>query len=168
MMYSAMNADKGPYIIRYPRGYGEGCDWKAHEYTSLESGKGEKLVEGKDVAFVCAGPLSYRAMEAAQKAAKEFGKQASVYNIRFIKPIDTNLLTEIAKTHSCVITVEDGTVIGGLHGAVAEFMAEHFPGVKVIPAGIPDIYVSQGTQNELREECGITTDKLYETLSSCL
>ena len=168
MMYSAMNADKGPYIIRYPRGYGEGCDWKTHEYTSLETGKGERLMEGKDVAFVCAGPLSYRAMEAAKKAAKELGKQASVYNIRFIKPIDTNLLTEIAKTHSCVITVEDGTVIGGLHGAVAEFMAEHFPGVKVIPAGIPDIYVSQGTQNELREECGITTDKLYETLSSCL
>ena len=168
MMYSAMNADKGPYIIRYPRGYGEGCDWKAHEYTALESGKGERLVEGKDVAFVCAGPLSYRAIEAAEKAAKELGKQASVYNIRFIKPIDKKLLEDVAKNHSCVITVEDGTVIGGLHGAVAEFMAEHFPGVKVIPAGIPDLYLSQGTQNELREECGITTDKLYETLSSCL
>ena len=168
MMYSAMNADKGPYIIRYPRGYGEGCDWKAHEYTALESGKGERLVEGKDVAFVCAGPLSYRAIEAAEKVAKELGKQASVYNIRFIKPIDKKLLEDVAKNHSCVITVEDGTVIGGLHGAVAEFMAEHFPGVKVIPAGIPDLYLSQGTQNELREECGITTDKLYETLSSCL
>ena len=168
MMYSAMNADKGPYIIRYPRGYGEGCDWKAHEYTALESGKGEKLVEGKDVAFVCAGPMSYRAMEAAGKAAKELGKQASVYNIRFIKPIDEALLEKVAKNHSCVITVEDGTIIGGLHGAVAEFMTEHFPGVKVIPAGIPDVYVSQGTQNELREECGLTTDKLYETLSSCL
>ena len=168
MMYSAMNADKGPYIIRYPRGYGEGCDWKAHEYTALESGKGEKLVEGKDVAFVCAGPMSYRAMEAVGKAAKELGKQASVYNIRFIKPIDEALLEEVAKNHSCVITVEDGTIIGGLHGAVAEFMTEHFPGVKVIPAGIPDVYVSQGTQNELREECGLTTDKLYETLSSCL
>ena len=168
MMYSAMNADKGPYIIRYPRGYGEGCDWKAHEYTALESGKGERLVEGKDVAFVCAGPLSYRAIEAAEKVAKELGKQASVYNIRFIKPIDKKLLEDVAKNHSCVITVEDGTVIGGLHGAVAEFMAEHFPGVRVIPAGIPDLYLSQGTQNELREECGITTDKLYETLSSCL
>jgi 1-deoxy-D-xylulose-5-phosphate synthase len=168
MMFSAMNAANGPYIIRYPRGYGEGTDWKNHEYTALEAGKGEKLVEGKDVAFICAGPLCYRAMEAAEKAFKESGKQASVYNIRFIKPIDKELLEEVAGKHSCVITVEDGTVIGGLHGAVAEYMAEFHPGVRVIPAGIPDVYISQGTQNELREECGITAGKLYETLSSCL
>ena len=107
-------------------------------------------------------------MEAAEKAFKESGKQASVYNIRFIKPIDKELLEEVAGKHSCVITVEDGTVIGGLHGAVAEYMAEFHPGVRVIPAGIPDVYISQGTQNELREECGLTTGKLYETLSSCL
>ena len=88
----------------------------------------------------------------------------SIYNIRYIKPLDTDLLDEACRKHSVIITAEDGTVLGGLHGAVAEYVAEHHPSVRVIPVGIPDRYISQGTQEELREECGLTASQIKEVL----
>ena len=164
MMYSAMLAETGPYIIRYPRGYGEGCDWKGHEYTALKSGKGETMLTGSGIAVICAGPSVYRALEAASALKSEKDWNPSVYNIRYIKPLDTGLIDEICQKHSCVITIEDGTVIGGLHGAVAEHVSANHPSVKVIPVGIPDRYISQGTQQELREECGLTGSCIKETI----
>ena len=164
MMYSALHAQSGPYIIRYPRGYGEGVQWKGKEFSLLESGKGEVMMEGGDIALICAGPLSYRAVEAALRFKEEQGWSTSVYNIRYIKPLDCALIESICKEHRIIITVEDGTVIGGLHGAVAEYVSEHHPSVKVMPAGIPDRYISQGTQEELREECGLTSRSIYDRL----
>ena len=164
MMYSALHAQSGPYIIRYPRGYGEGVQWKGKEFSLLESGKGEVMMEGRDIALICAGPLSYRAVEAALRFREEQGWSTSVYNIRYIKPLDCALIESICKEHRIIITVEDGTVIGGLHGAVAEYVSEHHPSVKVMPAGIPDRYISQGTQEELREECGLTSRSIYDRL----
>ena len=160
MMYSAMLATSGPYIIRYPRGYGEGADWRAHEYSAIEIGKGEKLLDGAEIALICAGPFSYRALEAAAEIKAETEKNPSIYNIRYIKPLDTALIDDVCASHSTIITVEDGTVMGGLHGAVAEYVSEHYPSVKVIPIGIPDRYIAQGTQEELREECGLTTEQI--------
>ena len=160
MMYSAMLAEKGPYIIRYPRGYGEGTDWKNHSFTAIEAGKGEVLTNGNDIAVICAGPFSNRAVEAAEEIRTEKGWSPSIYNIRYIKPIDTDLIDEICKEHRTIITIEDGTVLGGLHGAVAEYISEHHPSVKVIPVGIPDRYISQGTQEELREECRLTVNEI--------
>ena len=160
MMYSAMLAEKGPYIIRYPRGYGEGTEWRGHAFAELKTGVGECLLEGSEIAVVCAGPFSYRALEAARELQAEKTWNPSIYNIRYIKPLDTALIDEICSRHSTIVIVEDGTVIGGLHGAVAEYVAEHHPSVKVIPVGIPDRYISQGTQEELREECGLTAKKI--------
>ena len=160
MMYSAMLSEKGPYIIRYPRGYGEGRDWKTHKFEALETGKGERLLEGSDIAVICAGPTVNRALEAATLLSEEKGWNPSIYNIRYIKPLDTVLLDEICSCHKTIITVEDGTVIGGLHGAVAEYVSEKHPSVRVSPAGIPDRFISQGTQQELREECGITLEQI--------
>ena len=160
MMYSGMLSEKGPYIIRYPRGYGEGLDWKDQAFSELEAGKGETLLEGNQVAVICAGPLSNRALEAALKIKDKKAWNPSIYNIRYIKPLDTALIDEICKTHDTIITVEDGTTIGGLHGAVAEYISEYHPSVKVTPAGIPDRYISQGTQAELREECGLSAEAL--------
>ena len=160
MMYSAMLAENGPYIIRYPRGYGEGTDWKNHSFTAIEAGKGEVLTNGNDIAVICAGPFSNRAVEAAEEIRTEKGWSPSIYNIRYIKPIDTDLIDEICKEHRTIITIEDGTVLGGLHGAVAEYISEHHPSVKVIPVGIPDRYISQGTQEELREECRLTVNEI--------
>ena len=166
MMYSAMLAEKGPYIIRYPRGYGEGTDWKSHAYTELEAGKGELLIKGSRIAVICAGPFSNRAVEAAEEIRTEKGWSPSIYNIRYIKPIDTDLIDEICKEHRTIITIEDGTVLGGLHGAVAEYISEHHPSVKVIPVGIPDRYISQGTQEELREECSLTVSEIRKVVET--
>ena len=165
MMYSAMLADGGPYIIRYPRGYGEGTHWKEHSFEEMPIGKGVRMLEGSKVALICAGPVSYRAMEAAD-LLKASGADCnpSIYNIRYIKPLDTDLIDEACRRHSVVVTVEDGTVIGGLHGAVAEYVAEHHPSVRVIPIGIPDRYIGQATQQQQREECGLTASRIKEVL----
>ena len=161
MMYSAMKAEGGPYIIRYPRGNGEGVDWQNHEYTLVETGRGELLVEGTEVAVICAGPVANRAVEAALKMKKEAGWNPSVYNIRYVKPVDTDLLDQAAASHSRFVTVEDGCVVGGLHAAVAEYLSAGNCPKPVRAVGIPDEYVSQGTQDELRRECGLTSDMLY-------
>lgn len=165
MMYSAMLAEEGPYIIRYPRGYGEGTDWQGHEFRMVTAGKGEVLMEGSDIAVICAGPVANRACEAALRFKEDTGWNPSIYDIRYIKPIDKELLAHIGKNFSTVMTIEDGTVLGGLHGAVAEYMSGYAEGVKVIGTGIPDRYVSQGTQEELRRECGLTTEEIYRTLA---
>ena len=165
MMYSAMLAKTGPYIIRYPRGYGEGTPWQEHSFAELPLGKGVRMLEGSKVALICAGPVSYRAMEAADiLKASGADWNPSIYNIRYIKPLDTGLLDEACRKHSVVVTVEDGTILGGLHGAVAEYVAEHHPSVRVIPVGIPDRYIGQATQQQQREECGLTASRIKEVI----
>ena len=166
MMYSAMKAESGPYIIRYPRGEGEGLDWESHPYGELETGKGELLLEGADVAVICAGPVANRAVEAAERIKKEKGWNPTIYNIRYIKPLDTTLVDAAAAGHSRFVTVEDGCVTGGLHAAVAEHLASCGVLKHVTAVGIPDRYISQGTQQELREECGLTEARLYELFES--
>ncbi len=164
MMYSAMLHETGPYIIRYPRGYGEGKDWMSHEASRLEEGVSELLTEGGEIAVVAAGPMAYRALEAAYELKDELGWNPAVYNIRYIKPLDKAAMNGISSGFKTVITVEDGSVIGGLHGAVAEYMSSCESPIPVIPIAIPDIYLSQGTQNELRSECGLTKDGIKETI----
>ena len=162
MMYSALLSEQGPYIIRYPRGNGEGVQWKDEAYTALEAGRGELLAEGARVAVIAAGPFVYRALEAAEKFKKEMGWSPAIYNIRYIKPIDTALLEEVYAGYDRIVTIEDGTVVGGLYGAVAEFVASKDLPKPVRAVGIPDRYISQGTQNELRSECGLTTDEIFK------
>ncbi len=164
MMYSAMLHETGPYIIRYPRGYGEGKEWMSHEASRLEEGVGELLMEGRELAVVAAGPMAYRAVEAAQELKDEYGWSPAIYNIRYIKPLDEAIMKEISDGFKAVITVEDGSVIGGLHGAVAEYMSSCGAPIPVTPIAIPDIYLSQGTQNELRSECGLTKEGIKETV----
>ena len=164
MMYSAMLSEKGPYIIRYPRGYGEGRDWQNHEFTCMEEGKEEILREGSKIAVIVAGPMANRASEAADEIKEETGWIPSIYNIRYIKPIDTALLDDIAARFDTIITVEDGSILGGLHGAVAEHMSAKEKPSRVIPVGIPDRYLSQGTQKELRAECMLSKDGIKDAI----
>ncbi len=160
MMYSALHAEKGPYIIRYPRGFGEGVEWENADYASLQAGKGEKMADGTKVAVVAAGPFAYRAVEAAAELCAETGWSPAIYNIRYIKPVDEELLAEIASGYDRVVTVEDGTILGGLHGAVAEYMSALENPLPVHAVGIPDRYMTQATQMELRQECRLTKDEL--------
>ena len=166
MMYTASLAEEGPFIIRYPRGYGEGTDWKSTEFETMEPGKGELLLEGSDIAVIAAGPSANRALEAALKIKEETGWNPSIYNIRYIKPIDTGLMEAVAGSYGKIITIEDGCIMGGLHGAVSEFIAQRETPISVRAIGIPDRYISQGTQEELKEECGLTNDEIYSILIS--
>ena len=166
MMYSAMLYPGGPYIIRYPRGYGEGTDWKEHEFSRMDEGKGEKLVDGSGIAVIAAGPVANRAVEAAVATRERTGWNPSIYNIRYIKPLDTTLLSEICRDYSRIITVEEGCITGGLYGAVAEFASSQEDPKPIKAVAIPDRYLSQGTQQELREECGLTTEELEKVFES--
>ena len=157
MMYSAMLAESGPYIIRYPRGYGEGVDWENASYETVQTGTGEKMCEGSGVAVIAAGPFAYRALEAARSVEAETGWTPAIYNIRYIKPLDQEIMKEVVREYDRIITVEDGTTVGGLYGAVSEYVSVLDHPVSVTPIGIPDRYMGQGTQAELREECGLTS-----------
>lgn len=166
MMYTASSYDGGPFIIRYPRGYGENVSWKDAEFEKLEPGRGVRLVEGRDIAVIAAGPFAYRAAEAAGTFALQNGFSPSVYNIRYVKPVDGSILEEACAKHRVVITVEDGCIAGGLHGAVAEFAADRGLDVKICPLGIPDRFISQASQKEQRTECSLTSEGILTVLSS--
>ena len=166
LMYTAMNASEGPFIIRYPRGYGEGVDWQAHEFRTLVPGKGELLSKGSGIAVIAAGPSANRAAEAAAAIKEETGWSPAIYNIRYIKPVDEDILKEVAEKFERVITIEDGCTTGGLYGAVSEFMAGRPAPLAVKGIGIPDRYISQGTQEELRQECGLTTDEIIREIKA--
>ena len=164
MMYSAMLSEKGPYIIRYPRGYGEGTPWQENGYTPLEAGKGEKIMDGAKIAIICAGPFCYRAKESAEKILAEKGWNPAIYNIRYIKPLDEKLLDGIFADFDRIITVEDGTIIGGLYGAVTEYAAKKDYKAGIRGIGIPDEYIHQSTQEEQREQCGLSNVMIYATI----
>ena len=168
MMYTASRIQSGPFIIRYPRGKGENAPWKESEYEVCEVGRGVCVLEGKDVAVVAAGPVLYEARKAIHSVEAGTGKKVSLYNIRYVKPVDTALLDRICKDHKTIITVEDGCVEGGLHGAVAEYVAEVAPGVRVIPIGVPDRFIAQDTQKNQRAECGLTADAIEDRIRRLL
>ena len=161
MMYSALCENVGPYIIRYPRGYGEGLDWRNAGFEHYEAGKGVKVLDGEGFAVIAAGFTVSCARRAADRLFSEKGTRPSVYNIRYVKPVDEFILAEAAACGT-IITVEDGTVKGGLFGAVAEYVASRGLDCKVIPVGSPDAFVTQGTQKELRHDNGLDDASLYE------
>lgn len=163
MMYTASGAETGPFIIRYPRGYGEGMPWRESEFETLEPGKGIKLSDGTKTAVIAAGPYVYRALEAASRYGREFGETPYIYNIRYIKPLDTAIIEEAAACGS-IITVEDGCLKGGLFGAVSEYVCGKGLKTAVKGIGIPDEFIGQGTQSELRKECGLDTEHIYEEI----
>lgn len=152
MMYTAQLDGTGTFSIRYPRGRGFLHDWKL-PFSQLEIGKGQKIMDGNDVAIVTIGIVSNFAMDAAAQLQRE-GINAAVYNMRFLKPLDENILHEVGKSFSKVITVEDGTIVGGLGSAVLEFMADHNYTVKVKRLGIPDRFAGQGSPEELYHNLG--------------
>ncbi len=165
MMYTASLAEEGPFIIRYPRGYGEGTAWKEQPFEVMEPGKGELLLKGSDIAVIAAGPSANRAVEAALRMKKETGWNPSIYNIRYIKPLDKSIMQTVAESYARVITIEDGCIMGGLYGAVTEYISAGENPIPVRAVGIPDRYISQGTQEELKEECGLTSGEIYKVLT---
>ena len=167
LMYTAQLPDKGPFVLRYPRGRGVLVDWKC-PLEEIPVGKGRKLKDGKDIAVISIGPIGNKARSAIARAESESGRSIAHYDLRFLKPLDEELLHEVGRTFRHIVTIEDGTIQGGMGSAVLEFMADHeyTPTVKRI--GIPDKFVQHGTVAELYQLCGMDEDSLTkELLKQC-
>ena len=165
LMYTAQLPEvKGAFSIRYPRGNGVMVNWKT-PFKKLEIGKGRKIKDGSEVAILSIGHPGNLVTEAIELVKPE-GIDPAHYDMRFVKPIDEALLHEVLSKYSKVITVEDGTVVGGLGSAVAEFITEHAYAARLIRLGIPDRYVEHGEQPELYEECGFSPEKIAENIKS--
>ena len=161
LMYTAMSQAHGPFIIRYPRGYGEGTPWKESAFEEFPVGKGRKLLDGKGVAVLALGPVANRALEAARRHKTDYWSCPSVYDMRFLKPLDTEILEEAAKS-KVMVTVEDGTVKGGLFGAVSEYFAGRADAPVIKAVGIPDHFIPQATRDQQMQECGLDTESLFD------
>ena len=158
LMYTAQLNPKGPFAIRYPKGRGVMPEWKT-PMKALPIGKGRKIRDGKDLAIVTIGHVGNDAVEACNRLQAE-GISAAHYDLRFLKPLDREMLTEIFSGFSRVITVEDGAVMGGMGGALLEFMSGKRINAKVIRLGIPDQFIEQGSVAELHHECGYDTEAI--------
>lgn len=163
MLYSATKESYGAVSIRYPRGYGEGIEWRL-PFEYIEPGKAQLLRDGADIALLSLGTIGNRAAKAIDLIEKEGGGTVLHFNMRFLKPLDTDAIGYACRKAGTIVTVEDGTAIGGLHGAVAEYVAREYPGCKVIALGIPDKFIEQGTVEEQLSECGLGTDDIYTEL----
>ena len=163
LMYTGLFIQGGPYIIRYPRGCGEGVDWKEAPYRRLNIGRGEKLLDGKDVAILALGPVANRALEAALRHKADYWVAPSVYDMRFLKPLDAAILEEVS-SFRIILTMEDGALKGGLYGAVCEYFAGHATAPIIKGLGIPDRFIPQDTQAAQWAECCLDTESIYELL----
>ena len=164
LMYTAYRHDSGPFIIRYPRGMGRGTAWQDVPFAELPIGKAETLLEGDTVAVVSCGPAAYDAL----RAAEEYAGKVGVYNFRFIKPLDCEALDGIAARYERIVTVEDGTLLGGLYGAVCEYVLARGYDIKVEGIGIPDRFISQARQTKQLADCGIDYEGIKKSLSKYL
>jgi 1-deoxy-D-xylulose-5-phosphate synthase len=156
MMFTAQTTGKGPFAIRYPKGPGVMPDWET-PMKELEVGKGRKLREGKDIAIITIGHVGNYATQAAVDLEAENIKAAH-YDIRFLKPIDEELLHEVFKSYDHIISVEDGTIMGGLGSALLEFQSEYGYKKTIHRLGVPDRFISHAKQGELHHECGFDTE----------
>ena len=163
LMYTAqLDEVKGPFSIRYPRGNGVMVEWKT-PFKKLEIGKGRKIKDGKDVAILSIGHPGNLVTNAIEKLS-ENGINPAHYDMRFVKPIDEQLLHEVFSKYKKVITVEDGCIMGGMGSAVLEFMADNNYQAQLVRLGIPDKWIEHGEQSELYEECGFSPNKIAEAV----
>ena len=159
LMYTAQLPDKGPFVIRYPRGRGVLVDWKC-PLEEVPVGKGRKLKDGDDLAVISIGPIGNTAARAIAQAEKELSVSIAHYDLRFLKPLDEAMLHEIGRKFSRILTVEDGIIEGGMGSAVLEFMADHSYKPTVKRIGIPNIFVEHGTVKELYRVCGMDEESM--------
>ncbi|MFM8588244.1 MAG: 1-deoxy-D-xylulose-5-phosphate synthase [Bacteroidota bacterium] len=161
LMYTAqLESTQLPFVIRYPRGEGMMPEWQT-DMKAIEIGKGRKIKDGEEIAILSFGhPGNFAA--AAIRSLKNDGIEPGHYDLRFAKPLDEALLHEVFSKYSKIITVEDGTVVGGIGSAVLEFMTAHQYKADVKILGIPDRIVEHGSQKELHKECHYDAEAIAE------
>ncbi len=161
LMYTASQFN-GPFSIRYPRGQGVMPEWQT-PLAIIPVGQGRIVKEGEEVAILSIGHIGNYAVEAAEMLAKE-GLHPAIYDMRFVKPLDEQLLHEIFTKFSRVITVEDGCLMGGFGSAVLEWMVDHQYQAQIKRLGIPDRVVEHGEQIELHRECGFDPEGIAKAV----
>ena len=165
MMFTAQLDGMGPWVIRYPRGCGVKDEWQC-PLERIEPGTGRKLKDGDDVAVLTLGPIGNDVAAAIAEAEKDGtrGKTAAHYDMRFVKPLDGKLLTEIGSKFKEIVTVEDGARNGGFGSAVTEWLQDHGYQAKVKRIGMPDHFVEHGTIAQLREIIGMDNETIVDTI----
>jgi len=167
MLYSAqLDKNKSPISIRYPRGRGIHADWK-RPFEEIEIGKARQISEGDDLAILTIGSTGNIAESVVKKLAKE-NISIAHYDMRFVVPVDKDVLHTVFKKFRNIITVEDGVLKGGFGSAVIEFMSDYGYNSDVRRLGIPDYFVEQGTQDELYRECGFDAEGIELAIQEIL
>ena len=165
MMYTAqLDENKLPYVIRYPRGEGVMPVWQT-PFEKMITGQGELIQEGEEIAILSIGHPGNFVVSACQELESQ-GIKPTHFNMRFIKPLDEAIMHQVGKNYKKVITIEDGTIVGGFGSACLEFFAEHNYQVEVKILGIPDRLVEHGKPAELHKECGYDKESIMETIVS--
>lgn len=166
LMYTAQLPDKGPFVIRYPRGNGSMIEWRT-PIKEIQVGKARLLKKGNDLIFLTLGPLGVKVSQVIEKLEAE-GHSIAHVDMRFVKPLDEEMLHWVFQNFKNIITVEDGAIAGGMGSAIIEFMADNGYNSKIKRLGIPDHFIEHGTQTELYGECGLDKKGITEGAMSML
>jgi len=159
LMYTAQQPDQGTFVIRYPRGRGVRKDWQC-PLEAVEVGTGRKLRDGKQTAVISIGPIG----NDVELAITQSGEEVAHYDLRFLKPLDENLLHEVGERFKHIITIEDGTRNGGMGSAVLEWLSDHGYTPTVKRMGMPDEFVEHGTVAELKRICNMDIDSIVAAI----
>ena len=163
LMYTAQLPNKGTFVIRYPRGNGVCPDWRS-PFEEITIGTGRCLRAGTDVAVITLGPIGNDVAELLDEM--QGTKQVAHYDLRFVKPLDENLLQDIGRKFNKIITIEDGVRNGGMGSAVMEWMADHGFRPQIVRMGLPDAFVEHGSVAQLRKLVGLDADSIRKEIEA--
>ena len=166
LMFTALKHNEGPFSIRYPRGAGKMVDWQ-NEMQELPLGKGRRLSDGNDVAILSLGTIGANVQQAVA-SLHEQGIDVAHYDMIFLKPLDQEIMREVSQKYKTIITVEEGTINGGLGSAVAEWLTERSINAKLVRWGVNDTFVDQGTVKQLHELCRIDAVSIEQEVKKLL
>lgn len=167
IMFTAQKGLDLPIFIRYPRGRGRILHWR-QPFKNIEIGKAETIIEGEEIAVLTIGTIVNNALEAIEALPDSLQKKISLIDMRFLKPLDEKLLHQVLKKHKTIITIEDGTIIGGLGTSITAFAMKNNYKNSVEILGIPDVFQEQGSIPELQDVAGISSEKIEQILQKYL
>lgn len=167
LMYTAQLPGMGPFAIRYPRGRGFLTQWEC-PLEAIEIGKGRMLKDGTNLAVISIGPIGHHAAKAIEEIETTTPFRIAHYDLRFLKPLDEEMLHDIARKFHRIVTVEDGVLMGGMGSAIAEFMSDHGYTPALRRIGIPDRFIQHGPVEELHKICGTDSEGIRNTLMQIL
>lgn len=164
LMFTAAKTEKEPFVIRYPRGKALHANWK-QSFETIEIGSGRRLRKGRNIAMVSIGHPGNFVVEALNRL-EEKGVFVAHYDLRFLKPLDEQLLKEVFQLHTTIVTVEDGVITGGMGSALMEWVQEQGYSNKIVRLGIPDQFIAHGSTALLQAHCGYDAQSIYDIILS--